>query len=164
MDRTIGMLIIGLIFGGGIGFVIAAGNGITFDGHDHGENLAHSSQSAEHGHDHSKTLSVPSGANPPSLKIEVTPDPMSGWNLHVMPSNFRFSPENASKAHVEGEGHAHVYVNGRKLARLYGSWMHLDHLPAGDVTIRVTLNTNDHLQLAVDGKPVMAEAVVSNKH
>ena len=33
MDRSLWLLIIGLIFGGGIGFVTAAGNGITLDGH-----------------------------------------------------------------------------------------------------------------------------------
>lgn len=36
MDRSIAMLIIGLIFGGGLGFVVAAANGITLNGHDHG--------------------------------------------------------------------------------------------------------------------------------
>jgi len=35
MDRRLSMLLIGLLFGGGIGFTIAAGNGVTFDGHDH---------------------------------------------------------------------------------------------------------------------------------
>lgn len=44
MDRSIAMLIIGLIFGGGLGFVIAAANGITLNGHDHSHD--HGSESA----------------------------------------------------------------------------------------------------------------------
>ena len=37
MDRSIAMLLIGLIFGFGLGFVVAAANGITLDGHDHAQ-------------------------------------------------------------------------------------------------------------------------------
>lgn len=46
MDRSIAMLLIGLIFGGGLGFVVAAANGITLNGHDHS-------------HDHGTEASVP---------------------------------------------------------------------------------------------------------
>ncbi|WP_369682774.1 hypothetical protein [Roseovarius sp. M141] len=52
---------------------------------------------------------------------------------------------------VPGEGHAHVYVNGEKLGRLYGAWMHLPRLPPGEVIVLVTLNSNTHGPLAVDG-------------
>ena len=41
MNRTLALFAIGLIFGGGIGFALAAGNGITFDGHDHGDAAQH---------------------------------------------------------------------------------------------------------------------------
>lgn len=36
MDRGLALFLIGLLFGGGIGFVAAAGLGVTLDGHDHG--------------------------------------------------------------------------------------------------------------------------------
>lgn len=35
MDRSVAMFLVGLILGGGIGFVVAAANGVTLDGHDH---------------------------------------------------------------------------------------------------------------------------------
>ncbi|PWK56984.1 hypothetical protein C8D95_103220 [Silicimonas algicola] len=35
MNRAIAMLLIGLALGFGIGFVVAASNGVTLDGHDH---------------------------------------------------------------------------------------------------------------------------------
>ncbi len=37
MNRAIAMLLIGLALGFGIGFVAAASNGVTLDGHDHAQ-------------------------------------------------------------------------------------------------------------------------------
>ncbi len=50
MDRSIAMLLIGLIFGGGLGFVVAAANGITLNGHDHSHD--HDGTEASVPHDH----------------------------------------------------------------------------------------------------------------
>jgi hypothetical protein len=169
MDRTLPLFIIGLTFGVGIGFAIAAGNGITFDGHDHGDLAQHDDETIDHsavGHGtgdhammHDTTLEVPS-AEAPKLNIMVMRDPMTGYNLHVMAENFKFSPQNASLEHIAGEGHAHVYVNGVKRARLYGNWMHLDALPIGEVIVDVTLNSNDHRPLAVGGTNITASATL----
>ena len=111
---------------------------------------------------HDKVVSLPSGPQAPSLVLEIQKDPVAGWNLHVGTENFRFSPENASGDHVSGEGHAHVYVNGEKLARLYGNWIHIGQLPKGSVTVSATLNSNDHRALEVGGKPLKAEITVAN--
>ena len=154
------------VFGGGIGFVYAAGNNIALDGHDH---AAHGAQPARHAmvkagekmtghHGHGELLEAAGAA--PSVSVNVSPDPESGWNLHVTTRNFRFAPQNASAAHVPGEGHAHVYVNGTKIARLYGEWLHIAELPKGSNRIEVTLNANDHRGLAVAGKPVSGSAMV----
>lgn len=75
-------------------------------------------------------------------------------------SGFRWAPERASGEHRDGEGHAHVYVDGDKLGRLYGPWMHLA-LDAGDHEIRVTLNGNDHRDYLVDGDVVEARGRVT---
>jgi len=161
MNRSLSLFVIGLVFGGGIGFTIAAGNGVTFDGHDHGTHLA----GMEHGNmDHSAMHDTPvdvPAADAPGLSVMITPDPMAGYNLHVMTENFTFSPERASLANVTGEGHAHVYINGEKLGRLYNPWMHLAGLPKGEVEVRVTLNTNDHRPLAVNGTPVSALQMIT---
>ncbi|MDK3074508.1 hypothetical protein QO034_15530 [Sedimentitalea sp. JM2-8] len=156
MDRSIPLLLIGLVFGGGLGFTIAAANGITLDGHDHeghGRYAGHVTESAA-GHAHDTPLDLEAGANAPSLEVEVSRDPASGWNLHMKTANFRFSPQNASRKHVAGEGHAHVYIDGVKLGRFYGPWVHLDGLPEGATEIEVTLNANDHRPLTVGGTPV----------
>jgi len=167
MERSLALFVIGLIFGGGIGFVTAAGYGVTFDGHDHGDPAAHQAHAATPaspdghsghkmtGHDHDELVSVAPGPGAPTLRISVTPDPASGYNLHIMTENFAFAPEHASRAHVPGEGHAHVYVDGKKVGRVYGAWMHLASMPE-DAEVEVTLNTNDHRMLAVDNQPLRA--------
>lgn len=158
MDRKILMLLIGLFFGGGIGFLIAAGNGITLDGHDHAS--GHGG-----GHDHSTTTPIvlPDNNTAPMLSAQVLKDPASGWNLKVETTNFRFAPENAGTDHIEGEGHAHVYVNGAKIARIYSNWYHIDHLPEGQIMIEVALNSNDHRQLVVGSKPLRVGVMVINE-
>lgn len=154
MDRTIPMLLIGLIFGGGIGFVTAAGNGITFDGHDHSDPTHNS---AVHSMDHDTPL-VLSADNAPTLAVDLLKDPTAGYNLHIKTSNFAFSPQNASKAHVPGEGHAHVYVNGRKIVRHYSPWLHIEALPKG-AEVKVTLNANSHQPLMVGDKLVEVRTI-----
>lgn len=164
MNRSLSLFVIGLIFGGGIGFTLAAGNGITFDGHDHGDALQHETSmdhaGGDHAMQHDMPLDVPA-EDAPQVSITITADPLAGHNLHVITRNFSFSPTNASRDNVTGEGHAHVYINGEKLGRLYGAWMHLDKLPKGDVAVEVTLNTNDHRPLAVEGTPISARQIIT---
>lgn len=164
MNRTLSLFAIGLIFGGGIGFTIAAGNGITFDGHDHSDPAHHAVSVNQKGGDHAMmhetAIDVPA-ADAPSVSITVTPDPVAGYNLQLTTDNFAFSPQNAGLENVTGQGHAHVYVNGQKRSRLYGAWMHLDNLPKGAVEIEVTLNTNDHRPLSVNGTPVAARQTIT---
>ena len=168
MDRSLALLVIGLFFGGGIGFVTAASQGVTLDGHDHSQPHDKQIQSKQHGnhkqtdgnstgsdgHRHSQPRKMPAGSDAPSITAALHEDTVSGWNLHVITSGFRFAPENASKEHVTGEGHAHVYVNGKKIARLYGPWLHIAGLPAGKAVVKVTLNSNDHRPLFIRDKPL----------
>ncbi len=166
MSRAVALLIIGLVFGGGIGFILAAANGVTLDGHDHATDHgqgkgAHSDhKSDDSAHDHSKTRDITGPA--PTLAIDLLRDPVSGWNLHIMTTNFTFSPSSAGAAHVNGEGHAHIYANGAKIARVYGPWFHIAALPEGQVDLSVTLNSNDHSTLAVAGTPLMTAITVLN--
>ncbi|MEP1327278.1 hypothetical protein [Pseudophaeobacter sp.] len=181
MSRPLALFAIGLVFGGGIGFVTAAGNGVTFTGHDHSDPAQHGTSAEQHAamghaeqhgaagqkaelaaHNHTKAINFPAGPEAPGLEVAVIKDRMAGWNLQVVPHNFRFAPENASSLDNPGEGHAHVYVNGSKLARLYGTWMHLSELPKGKVEVKVSLNTNSHSTLTVDGKAVDASVTVDN--
>ena len=80
---------------------------------------------------HGGTIDLPAGPDAPTLDFRVAKDAGAGWNLHVATTGFRFAPERVNAPHRPGEGHAHVYVDGKKVARIYGPWFHLGALAAG---------------------------------
>ncbi|WP_432198398.1 hypothetical protein [Streptomyces sp. bgisy027] len=92
----------------------------------------------------------------PGIRVSVRADSESGWNIRVDVSRFRFTPDSAGGAAVLGKGHAHLLVDGRKVARLYGGWHHLPaaDVPAGARTVTVRLVADDHTTWAVRGHPV----------
>ena len=51
-------------------------------------------------------------------------------------------------------------IISRKLARLYSPWMHIGSLPAGETTVSVSLNANDHSPLSVGDTPLSADVVI----
>lgn len=161
MTRALALLIIGLTVGGGLGFVLAAANGVTLDAGPHdGHNLT-GADLAAHAKLHDTPL-VLSADDAPTLDIKVLPDPVAGWNLHIITTGFTFAPQNAGLAHVAGEGHAHVYANGTKLGRIYSDWTHLE-LRQGMVEVKVTLTANDHRPLSVGEKPIEAVVMVNTE-
>ena len=112
-----------------------------------------------------KALDVSSWSKAPSVGISLHEDAMGGWNLEVKPKNFAFAPEHVNGAVVASEGHAHVYINGVKLTRLYGPWLYLapTFFKKGENTVRVTLNANDHSDLELAEKIVEASTTVTLK-
>ena len=124
--------------------------------------MAHDAATHDHGdHDHETAFEVPTGTAAPAVGIAVRRDAMTGWNVELSIENFTFAPERASGAHQMGEGHAHLYVDGAKVARLYGPWFHIAALSPGVHTIEVKLSTNDHAIYAVNGREVSASARVT---
>jgi hypothetical protein len=99
-------------------------------------------------------LEFPEDMPRPTLELEVFKDPMGGYNLHLITTNFKFTPENAGRTQVFGEGHAHLYLNDEKIARVYGNWFYLPPLPQGDYDVEVTLNGNGHEMLTWGGEPI----------
>ena len=80
-----------------------------------------SGHAAEGGHDHGGMVET-SGM---SVEVTAEVDPIDGINVHIIPTGFVFAPERVNQADVDGEGHAHVYVDGEKVGRAYGEWFHL---------------------------------------
>jgi hypothetical protein len=78
------------------------------------------------------------------VRVVVKPDAMKGYNLYVTTKAFTWAPKHVNQKHARGEGHAHVYVDGEKLTRLYGPAFYLGELTPGTHAVRVTLNGNDH--------------------
>lgn len=96
----------------------------------------------------------------PTLQITATEDPDTGWNLQLTTTNFTFTPELVGTDPVMNEGHAHLYIDGEKLTRLYTDWYYLGELKEGSYTIRVDLNANDHAPFAVNGELIQDEILV----
>ncbi|MCA9352134.1 hypothetical protein KC866_01970 [Patescibacteria group bacterium] len=146
--------IIAFIFGVAIGYLIFIGldevsNQRTIN--QHTEEYVHAGD--EHMHEQRDVTSP----TIPTLDVSVYPDSKSGYNIHIITDNFTWTPERVNTDPVENEGHAHLYINNEKVARIYGPWFHLDdhHLvPGKPNTMRVTLNTNDHAEWSVEGNTI----------
>lgn len=110
-------------------------------------------------HSHS-TLDIPAHLPIPTLDITAHPYPKSGYNLQVAVTNFLFSPENASTTHIDGQWHAHLYIDNKKITRLYSEWTHIpaEWLTSGTHDITVGLSANDHSEL-VSGWKAIADTV-----
>jgi hypothetical protein len=100
----------------------------------------------------------------PKVTLEVQKDPTGGFNVHVVTSNFVWRPEMASMQHVPGEGHAHVYLDGQKIMRIYNEWFHLNTYQfstrAGEQLLSIEFVGNDHAPYTIQGLPVGAEQLV----
>ena len=105
-------------------------------------------------------VAVDDWAARPTLDTAVYRDPGAGWNLNVITTNFTFDAKSAGLENVEGHGHAHVYVNGVKLGRVYGAWHHIGALPLGENEVTVSLYANDHSALASDGVKITSTSTV----
>ena len=97
----------------------------------------------------------------PCVKITLYSDTMSGYNIHIETNNFTFAPNNVSTEHIMGEGHAHVYVNGTKVARAYTNWLHLPNIGNGSM-VMVELNANTHAPYSHHGIQIMDEIMVGH--
>ena len=119
---------------------------------------AHGGEMAEM-HAHGR-FNVESGPIP-TLSLSVTPDPESGWNIRLETENFTFRPPSFAPEISANAGHAHLYINGEKHSRLYGRDVHVTGLAPGVNEVRVTLNTDDHQELYVEGEVISAGAFLS---
>ena len=100
-------------------------------------------------------------ANPPSVSgLEVT-ETADGWLVTFDVTGHEFSEEAKGSPHVDGQGHAHLYVNGTKLATIFENRFLISELPEGDHMISVTLNSNDHATLTLDGEPIAGMAMLT---
>lgn len=122
--------------------------------------------------DHSHMpAAVPPGAPIPALSLTIDRDAMSGFNLRLVTENFSLIPPPQGEMDMaqlmapstDGltgyvEGHAHLYVNGVKIQRLYGNYVHLpaNLLRGGVNQITVTINNHGHMYWSVDGRQILA--------
>jgi hypothetical protein len=111
-------------------------------------------------HDDHATLTIPDGQAIPTVKLVVTPDAMAGWNMEIQLTNFTFNPAQVNQSSKPTEGHAHLLLNDRKVARIYGTWNHIPKLPKGQNVLKVVLMTNKHEALTTNGQPIVGQVTI----
>ena len=115
-------------------------------------------------------IEVPADAKQPQLSLSLSKDTVDGFNLQLLIEHFvlgapppDLSQEDLMALALDEDsgmtiGHGHLYVNGQKHQRLYGSSVHLpSELFLGGVNqITVTLNNHGHRDWSLDGRQVLA--------
>lgn len=163
--QKITLVAAGAAFGLVVGVLVSGA--LLNDEHSHEMDIPTSMESHDHDHgdmmmhDHAG-VAVLDVAAAPAIELLAEPDTKSGYNLRLMTSNFTFSPEAVGGENIDKQGHAHIYVNDVKIARVYSEWVHVptEVLVSGNNTVRVTLNANDHSQWEINGELIQAEVVV----
>jgi hypothetical protein len=106
------------------------------------------------------TVAIPAGQPIPSLTLNVIPDTIAGWNMQINLTNFVFNPAQVNQSSNTTEGHAHLLLNDRKVARIYGTWNHIPKLPQGQNVLKVVLMTNKHETLTSNGQPIVGQVTI----
>lgn len=104
---------------------------------------------------------VVASETPVGITITSEPDSHGGVEVHIATEGFRFEPELVDQAHTPGAGHAHIYVDGVKLGRVFENEYQIERLSPGEHEIRVSLNTNDHSEITFNGEKVEATNIVT---
>ncbi|MGI9373295.1 MAG: hypothetical protein ACR2OJ_12425 [Hyphomicrobiales bacterium] len=111
---------------------------------------------------HDTMFEVPEGETAPTLSISASRND-KGWLIDIDAPGFTFSKDKVDGPHIANTGHGHLYIDGLKLGRVYGTQVKIGNLPIGTHTVRVSLNTNDHRMYMTNGKSVSAETEITSK-
>ena len=107
-------------------------------------------------------LEVPA-VGAPQVAITVEQDPVNGWNVTLSTNNFTFTPQMVNGENVDNTGHAHLYVEGVKIARLNGQHYYIPVLHVDDNGISVNLSGNDRSYYVIDGNRIAARTIVTQE-
>ena len=129
-------------------------------------------------HDH-KPISIPEGAETPKINIAIFQDKKDGFNLHISVANFELEPPEFESTFITSpaqssiamnekfvvDGHAHLYVNGKKISRVYGNYLHLPSglFNPGINMIMVSLNAHSHDVWTLNNNQIMATLIINPK-
>ncbi|ELS01241.1 hypothetical protein Xen7305DRAFT_00009440 [Xenococcus sp. PCC 7305] len=146
-----------LVFGNSIG----ANEDKNKDHHQHNHqefSLDESTDMHHHG-----IVVIDEGQPVPNVDLVVYEDTVKGWNLEIKLENFQLTPQDVNSENKLNQGHAHLFVNGNKVTRLYGNWYYLDNLPTGSNEVKVSLNANSHESLMHQGKMIEDVEIIEVK-
>ncbi|WP_164491670.1 ZIP family metal transporter [Staphylospora marina] len=160
-DRPFSFRMIRLFLGTVIGvFLVMLGIWVA-DGHTaSGSRSFHSDGGHQH---HAVTpVQVPENVPAPEVHLEVIPEPGGHCLIVLHTRHFRFVPEQPGREPLFGEGHAHLYVDGKKIARLFDTTARI-RLEPGTHVIRAELVDSAHAPYVHRGKTIQSEQTVTVK-
>lgn len=108
----------------------------------------------------------------PSVRFKIMEDNMDGYNIIVALDNFDMAvPLDSSVDSLttsNGEimsGHLHLYVNGEKMMRVYGSAIHVpvSWLNEGINTITLSMNNHRHGTFTHQDKEIQSTAIIDTR-
>lgn len=79
----------------------------------------------------------------PTLKVTYLLE-QDDLQLKLAVTNFQFSLENMGKENRHGEGHVHLYLDGKKIAKVFEPTYVVKDIPSGKHEITVELAHNNH--------------------
>ena len=79
----------------------------------------------------------------PAMDVDYTIK-QDDLHLKLAVRNFSFSLENMGKENKPGEGHVHLYLDGKKVAKIFEPTFVLKDIPEGKHEVTVELARNDH--------------------
>lgn len=100
----------------------------------------------------------------PEADLVVSPDPRSGWDLHLTLHRFRLTPaQQGARTAVAGRGRVELSLDGRRLAVLHAPRYHLPAhlLSRGTHQLTARLYADDGTVWAVHGEPVESTAALT---
>ena len=100
-------------------------------------------------------IEIPQSHTVPTIKGAITQNSSGTWLLEIITDHFSFTPKKIGSDKVNyNEGHAHLYMNGEKVNRIYGNYYNLDYLSPGTYQFKVTLNGNNHGVFTHNGEEI----------
>ena len=96
------------------------------------------------------TVEAKTGGAKPALEATLKQEGRSA-TISYQVTNFTIHAEHAGQEPVPGEGHLHLFVDGKEKAELKTEApVRLENLPAGKHTIKLDLRQNNHTALNVE--------------
>ncbi|GLW46196.1 hypothetical protein Stsp02_18580 [Streptomyces sp. NBRC 14336] len=96
----------------------------------------------------------------PEVGVEVEPNDDDSWDVRLTVRGFRFSPAGTKEHPVAGQGLAHLYLDGKLIAKLRGPAYRLpaELVPRGTHQLTARLYADDGTVWATDGEPIESTA------
>lgn len=129
--------------------------------------------------DHShQPVALPDTTPRPALSLVLRRDAMSGFNLELLLQRYHMTPPPdaamsmaammAPSVDLEtgwAAGHAHLYINGEKIQRLYGRHTHIPGtlFREGMNLVTVSINNHGHLYWTSAGRQILATLFIDTQ-